>query len=243
MDKDEALDLALEALETERDIYRENDVEDGAPEYIYEAITAIKQARAAPVQEPVSMRMPKVGDKVVCIEDESLGTVVYLTAGGSPEIKFDDGSHGTYMLREFAELFGYTTPPAAPVQEPVAKIKRIDEYGPMLDWYTHWTDFPVGTKLYTSPPAQPAPVQEPVWIQPDHLQKAQTAPFLCRVEPNKRDDFVPLYTTPPAAQRQWAGLTDEEIKRIGKLDLDSDYFGLWYDFAKAIEAKLRSKNG
>jgi hypothetical protein len=66
-----------------------------------------------PVQEPVSMRMPKVGDKVVCLEDESIGTVVYLTAGGSPEIKFDDGSHGTYMLREFAELFGYTTPPAA----------------------------------------------------------------------------------------------------------------------------------
>ena len=58
------------------------------------------------------MRMPKVGDRVVCIEDESLGTVVYLTAGGSPEIKFDDGSHGTYILREFAELFGYTTPPA-----------------------------------------------------------------------------------------------------------------------------------
>jgi hypothetical protein len=58
------------------------------------------------------MRMPKVGDKVVCIDDESFGTVVYLTAGGSPEIKFDDGSHGTYMLREFAELFGYTTLPA-----------------------------------------------------------------------------------------------------------------------------------
>jgi hypothetical protein len=46
--------------------------------------------------------------------------------------------------------------------------------------------------------AQPTPVQEPVWIQPDHLQKAQTAPFLCRVEPHKRDDFVPLYTAPPA---------------------------------------------
>jgi hypothetical protein len=59
------------------------------------------------------MLLPKVGDRVVCLDDESLGTVVYLTAGGSPEIKFDDGSHGTYMLREFAELFGYTTPPAA----------------------------------------------------------------------------------------------------------------------------------
>jgi hypothetical protein len=152
MTKDEALDLALEALENWKCVY--SDEWDAFDEH---AITAINQARsapvqetpfqigqrlrqegkgisdlwgavssdadmpeaqrgfdtAAPVQEPVSMRMPKVGDRVVCIEDESLGTVVYLTAGGSPEIKFDDGSHGTYMLREFAELFGYTTPPAA----------------------------------------------------------------------------------------------------------------------------------
>ena len=42
--------------------------------------------------------------------------------------------------------------------------------------------------------------------------------------------------------REWVGLTDEEIKRIGKLDLDSNYFGLWYDFAKAIEDKLKDKN-
>jgi hypothetical protein len=76
----------------------------------YELAPLYTTPPAAPVQ-PVAMRMPKVGDKVVCIEDESLGTVVYLTAGGSPEIKFDDGSHGTYMLREFAELFGYTAPP------------------------------------------------------------------------------------------------------------------------------------
>ena len=53
------------------------------------------------------MRMPKVGDKVICLEDESLGEVVSLTAGGSPDILFADGSHGTYLLREFAELFGY----------------------------------------------------------------------------------------------------------------------------------------
>jgi len=30
--------------------------------------------------EPLAMRMPKVGDKVICLEDESLGTVVSLTA-------------------------------------------------------------------------------------------------------------------------------------------------------------------
>ena len=44
------------------------------------------------------------------------------------------------------------------------------------------------------------------------------------------------------AELKWVGLTDEEIKRLGDLDLDSNYFGLWYDFARAIEAKLMSKN-
>ena len=49
----EAMKQALEALETERDIYREHD-EDGAPEYILEAITSLRQAIAeAEKQEPV----------------------------------------------------------------------------------------------------------------------------------------------------------------------------------------------
>jgi hypothetical protein len=46
----EVLKLALEALETERDIYREHD-EDGAPEYILDAITSIKIALAQPAQD------------------------------------------------------------------------------------------------------------------------------------------------------------------------------------------------
>jgi hypothetical protein len=43
MTQTEALKLALEALKTEQDIYREHD-EDGAPEYILDAIAAIKEA-------------------------------------------------------------------------------------------------------------------------------------------------------------------------------------------------------
>ena len=75
---------------------------------------ALEQQQA----EPVSMRMPKVGDKVICLEDESLGTVESLTAGGSPDISFDDGSRGTYLLREFAELFGYVTAPQQQAEPP-----------------------------------------------------------------------------------------------------------------------------
>ena len=49
--KDEALKLALEALETERDNYQDWDKEDGAPEYIYEAITALREALAEQPEE------------------------------------------------------------------------------------------------------------------------------------------------------------------------------------------------
>jgi hypothetical protein len=47
--------------------------------------------------------------------------------------------------------------------------------------------------------------------------------------------FAQEHTTPPAAQRQWTGLTDEEVKHIA----DSE----WEEaFVRLIEAKLRSKN-
>ena len=85
--------------------------------YTCDEIDDVQQPAPSQQQaEPVSMRMPKVGDKVICLEDESLGEVVSLTAGGSPDILFADGSRGTYLLHEFAELFGYVTS-LLPVQE------------------------------------------------------------------------------------------------------------------------------
>jgi len=47
-----------------------------------------------------------------------------------------------------------------------------------------------------------------------------------------------VYTTPPAAQRQWVGLTDEEKRQIFERE---DYQG-WLDYINAIEAKLKEKN-
>ena len=49
-----------------------------------------------------------------------------------------------------------------------------------------------------------------------------------------REPMMPLYTTPPAAQRQWVGLTDEEIAKLDCYD--------HLKFARAIEAKLKEKN-
>ena len=88
MTKDEALDLALEALE-----YIENNYM-SLPKSGSEAITAIKQARSAPVQEPVAYRSRLAS-----------GSYTYCN---TPQF-FDN-----------AEPL-YTTPPAAqPAQEPVA---------------------------------------------------------------------------------------------------------------------------
>jgi hypothetical protein len=70
-------------------------------------------------------------------------------------------------------------------------------------------------KAYMPIPPRPEPEAEPVaWIQPNHLDKAQFMPFLCRVEPKQRDDFIPLYTRPEPARKP---MTREEIKGEARL--------------------------
>ena len=44
---------------------------------------------------------------------------------------------------------------AARYQAPVAQSKDVDEYGPRLDWFKHWTTFPEGTKLYVHAQGDP----------------------------------------------------------------------------------------
>ncbi len=87
------------------------------------------------------------------------------------------------------------------------------------------------------------PEQEPVaWIQPDHLQKAKQAPFLCRVEPTQRwADFVPFYTHPP--RREWRGLKEWEIND-GLDQLPTEDVCSW-SFRKGVyfaEAALKERN-
>ena len=45
----------------------------------------------------------------------------------------------------------------------------------------------------------------------------------------------PLYTTPPS--REWVGLSEEELEQAFVRNLSD------YEFARAIEAKVREKNG
>jgi hypothetical protein len=84
---------------------------------------------------------------------------------------------------------------------------------------------------------KPAPVQEPVaWARyPRYTGSIQKAEIVFTKPEGK--DWIDLYTTPPAAQRQWVGLTDAEVMHTMSGDWTSQFY-----FARAIEAKLKEKN-
>jgi hypothetical protein len=85
--------------------------------------------------------------------------------------------------------------------------------------------------------AQPAPVQEPWGYGRMSWGEKMFLPTL----PSVRDGgWMALYTAPPAAQRQWVGLTDEEFEDI-ELGCRSTVSGKIMAMQK-VEAKLRSKN-
>jgi hypothetical protein len=94
-------------------------------------------------------------------------------------------------------------------------------------------------KTYTTPPAQPAPVQEPVaWMKegwgPD------CGPYIEFYRDDEmgwrdRKEWTPLYTTPPAAQPAPVPLTDDQIEEIAN-DFEEGYVFLYRSFARAIEA-------
>jgi hypothetical protein len=123
--KDEALKLALEALEHHE-----------RPAMTHITIENAKLALADATQSAMTSHNSE-GDQVICIEP-----------------------HLWKQLREAIQAL------AAPVQEPVATVKAKRDGG---GTFVHWTKHPVaGMKLYTTPPAQPAPVQ-PAHISPRQL--------------------------------------------------------------------------
>jgi hypothetical protein len=223
-----ALDLALEALENFADVIKYDNEQDdiGCRACCYvlsydqhsenckatKAITAIKQALAAPY-----VALPRV-QSCYCPNCESMG-------------------------KELAALKAQPEP----VQEPL----MVDIYPPATQrdrWmYEQGRLAERDPRSHTTPPAKPAPVQEPVaWrftgiagfkrFVTDAQYKAFSPEVRAWYEPFK----CASCTTPPAAQRQWVGLTDEER-------MDCIFATNWsktplMDTAKLIEAKLKERN-
>jgi hypothetical protein len=216
MTKDEALDLALEFFETMQRYKgtRSNIFIKFEPtatgdyvdlcefdEKAKPIITAIKQARSAPYVASPRVQSAERGEPVAwgCnryIEDDNgfqIGTDEPELAWG----KYAPDDNGWWPL--------YTTPPAQPVQEPVAdaiaRYLRVCSSGGM-----------------------PKKLQESVQ---NLVYDAERLGYF-------------KASTPPAAQRQWVGLTDEEINAFFEGMEPNN--GFWLSFARAIEAKLKELN-
>jgi len=111
-----------------------------------------------------------------------------------------------------------------------------------LDWLAEQhksqcnEDRPVQEWIRSMKSMLPAPtVQEPV----GYTTQARCFVHLheCTDAEAKLYGWKALYTTPPAAQRQWVGLTDAEVMQTMSGDWTSQFY-----FARAIEAKLKEKN-
>ena len=63
-----------------------------------------------------------------------------------------------HALREATEAPTFMGEPV--IAAPAARIKGFDEYGPLLEWNKHWVNFPVGTRLYTTPAPAPVPLTD-----------------------------------------------------------------------------------
>jgi hypothetical protein len=145
---------------------------------------------------------------------------------------------------------------SAPVQ-PVASLKEADV---LMMAEAHGID-PSTKGLYgfyidcisTTPPAA-APVQEPVahceagpefcpvcWAETRSLALAAAVGYIQRNTPPLvwTEICNALTTTPPAAERQWVGLTDDDLVELVKFSTEE--LGL-YSLCLDVEAKLRSKN-
>jgi hypothetical protein len=134
-----------------------------------------------------------------------------------------DSCVGASMLQAEKAITAIKQARSAPVQEPTDSMGMPLSCGkPLCAPGDH---HPL-CKLAT-PPAQPAPVQE-------CLVHGECFGGKC------------IYTTPPAAQRQWVGLTDEEILKLAYplrwQEVDDFEADKAVNFAQLVEAKLKEKN-
>ena len=216
MNKDEALDLALEALEYWA-------VRDEFNKQTSEAITAIKQARSAPYvasprvqdteahyksviegvqklfndkrSQPASVQSAERGEPVAWIYSRGAAKVV--------SMNYVPGVRATPL---------YTTPPAAPVQEP--------NYWNVID--------PAGNIVASETDAIRG------WARIAGSYKPTVEGLLGFHDQGWR--VLPKVST-SAAQRQWQSLTDEDIgQEFGFID------ELLRDCVHRTEAKVREKN-
>ena len=153
---------------------------------------------------------------------------------------------GPFTTPPLAEIASFSaaglnaTPPlpAQPEQEPVACRFCHSKKG---SWA--WQCYKCGEIDDVQQPAS-QPEQEPVaWMRPseegyDSAFRDHHTIVTCAGNPWK--GWLPLYTAPPAVERPWVGLTDEEIAQGNKESWVTEQ--AWQSAVWWAEAKLKEKN-
>ena len=185
MTTDRALDLALEALEHMLEDAKQERLTVEYWNECVDAITAIKLALAAPVQEPVAYWIPKA--EQFFIADPSgrpfakAWEPLYSTPPAAPDLQaeLDATNRQVEILSDALAESRREVAALKAVQEPVAWLYKGDADFDGKEWRDN-------IRVTTS---------------------KQVADW-------QGKDIQPLYTTPPAAKLPWVGLTDEEMQAI-----------------------------
>lgn len=147
----------------------------------------------------------------------------------------DGGGYGSVDVAEIlsAEVVRLQAALAQPEQEPcIGKDPRC----PCQDGDAcHYKDCG-NTKARPVPPAQPE--QEPVAsIYISQSGEREFDDWKCKLPIGRNL----LYNTPPAPQRKWVGLDEDEIRELYGKDLNYRD-GNYVRYAMAVEAKLKERN-
>ena len=216
----EALKLALEALEYTTNLSKfllKNEANIGPMLKADEAITAIKEALA---QHDSVQAKPEPEQEPKC------GAIIEVF-GKDWRLEYMSLPVGKHKL--YTQQYTYTTPPQ---REP-------------KPFFTEANGFPQGFvpkdrhKVEQEPMAMKFKIYKPTVPDPTR-QDINNALLPWVYDQDRSSGFdasmwvTPVSTLPP--QRTWVGLTDEEINTAASVQS-------WKPFAKAIEAKLKQKNG
>jgi hypothetical protein len=126
-------------------------------------------------------------------------------------------------------------------QEPVATVTSETGADITMSWW-HEPPLPIGTKLFTYPPQRTEP---PDWFPAvENILNEyglQAIDFVA--------DFKAAMKDAEQSQRTWVGLTNEQIEHLWETRVGQPCPSYpleksdWVQFARAIEAKLKQKNG
>ena len=192
------------------DLQAELDATNRQVEILSDALAESRREVAAPVQEPLAwlyregleaLKAGKCWTAYGTKQDDNCNIPVHLNAAVAPKVE-----------PVKAECDGFDSHSAAPVQEPFCfvYVENGEEYFAPKGAYVPDNAQP----LYTTPPAQPAPVRPTKDVEISNMGK----PFT-----------VKAYVTPPAAQRKPVDLTNDEINNIANG---------WY-LGKSVQGAIR----